>query len=222
MVGSLPCDAALLAWKRNETVLERALDRSFIDHVPADRKADVGKGNAPSWAEGVGMAQGFIVTTSALCRVEGGDVHLDSRMFTGTIAINGKVSLCHQNEPNPPKHLHCISALPQQEQLGFTGKDMAPTSTIYQIIKNFKERSSIVVKVASGCPRKSSKYQHQDCLLKVIQLQDWGTTSAELAHEWQQAGEDLGLHTPTKGGGEAQASTIPAETPLDKQDVSLL
>ena len=73
---------------------------------------------------------------------------------------------------------------------GFTGKDIAaskiaPKSTIYQIIKNFKERGSVVVKKASGCPRKSSK--RQDHLLKLIQPQDQGTTSAELAQEWQQA-----------------------------------
>ena len=44
----------------------------------------------------------------------------------------------------------------------FTGKDIAaskiaPKSTIYRIIKNFKESGSIVVKKASGHPRKSSK-----------------------------------------------------------------
>ena len=43
---------------------------------------------------------------------------------------------------------------------GFTGKDIAasniaPKSTIYQIIKNFKQSSSIVVKKASVRPRKS-------------------------------------------------------------------
>ena len=74
---------------------------------------------------------------------------------------------------------------------GFTGKDIAdskiaPKSTIYRIIKNFKESGSIVVKKASGRPRKSSK--HQDRLLKLIQLRDRGTTSTELAQEWQQAG----------------------------------
>ena len=70
---------------------------------------------------------------------------------------------------------------------GFTGKDIAaskiaPKSTIYRIIKNFKESGSIVVK-ASGRPRKSSK--RQDLLLKLIQLRDRGTTSTELAQEWQ-------------------------------------
>jgi transposase len=74
---------------------------------------------------------------------------------------------------------------------GFTGKDIAASKiahklTIYLIIKNFKESGSIVVKKASGCPRKSSK--RQDRLLKLIQLRDWGTTSTELAQEWQQAG----------------------------------
>src|SRR4029434_10958359 len=71
---------------------------------------------------------------------------------------------------------------------GFTGKDIAaskiaPKSTIYRIIKNFKESGSIVVKKASGRPRKSSK--RQDRLLKLIQLRDRGTTSTELAQEWQ-------------------------------------
>ena len=74
---------------------------------------------------------------------------------------------------------------------GFTGKDIAaskiaPKSTIYRIIKNFKESGSIVVKKASGRPRRFSK--RQDRLLKLIQLRDRGTTSTELAQEWQQAG----------------------------------
>ncbi|CDQ76974.1 unnamed protein product, partial [Oncorhynchus mykiss] len=47
-------------------------------------------------------------------------------------------------------------------------------------------RRAVVVKKASGRPRKSSK--RQDHLLKLIQLQDRGTTSTELAQEWQQAG----------------------------------
>ena len=73
---------------------------------------------------------------------------------------------------------------------GFTGKDIAsskiaPKSTIYGIIKNFKESGSNVVK-ASGRPRKSSK--HEDRLLKLIQLRDRRTTSTQLAQEWQQAG----------------------------------
>uniref|UniRef100_A0A3B3S7W9 Paired domain-containing protein n=1 Tax=Paramormyrops kingsleyae TaxID=1676925 RepID=A0A3B3S7W9_9TELE len=81
---------------------------------------------------------------------------------------------------------------------GFTGKDiaasrLAPTSTIYRIIKNFKERGSIVVKKASGRPRKSSK--RQDRLLKLIQLRDRGTTSAELAQEWQEAGVSASART---------------------------
>jgi hypothetical protein len=41
------------------------------------------------------------------------------------------------------------------------------------------------VKKASGRPRMSSK--RQDRLLKLIQLWDRGTTSTELAQEWQQA-----------------------------------
>uniref|UniRef100_A0A674DNM5 Transposase Tc1-like domain-containing protein n=1 Tax=Salmo trutta TaxID=8032 RepID=A0A674DNM5_SALTR len=52
---------------------------------------------------------------------------------------------------------------------------------------------SIVVKKASGLPRKSSK--HQDRLLKLIQLRDQGTTSTELAREWQQAGVSASART---------------------------
>ncbi|KAI3351371.1 hypothetical protein L3Q82_005914 [Scortum barcoo] len=74
---------------------------------------------------------------------------------------------------------------------------IAPKSTIYQIIKNFKERGSIVVKKASGCPGKSSKQQHH--LLKLIELRNWGTTSAELAQEWQQAS----VMDQTKSGSQA-------------------
>ncbi|CDR18259.1 unnamed protein product, partial [Oncorhynchus mykiss] len=74
---------------------------------------------------------------------------------------------------------------------GFTGKDIAaskiaPKSTIYRIIKNFKESGSIVVKKASGRPRMSSK--RQDHLLKLIQLR-------ELAQEWQQAGVSASART---------------------------
>ena len=80
------------------------------------------------------------------------------------------------------KHAIIIALLKK----GFTGKDIAasmiaPKSTIYQKIKNIKERGSIVVKKASGHPRKSSK--RQDHLLKLIQLRDRGTTSTELAQE---------------------------------------
>jgi transposase len=72
---------------------------------------------------------------------------------------------------------------------GFTGKDIAaskiaPKSTIYQIT---------VVKKASGRPRKSCK--RQDRLLKLIQLRDRGTTSTELAQEWQQAGVSASART---------------------------
>ena len=81
---------------------------------------------------------------------------------------------------------------------GFTGKDIAatkiaPKSTIYRIIKNFKESGSIVVKKASGLPRNYSK--RQDRLLKLIQLRDRGTTSTELAQEWQQAGVSASART---------------------------
>ena len=81
---------------------------------------------------------------------------------------------------------------------GFTGKDIAaskiaPKSPIYRIIKNFKESGSIVVKKDSGRPRKSSK--RQDRLLKLIRLRDRGTTSTELAQEWQQAGVSASART---------------------------
>ncbi|CDQ93266.1 unnamed protein product, partial [Oncorhynchus mykiss] len=50
-----------------------------------------------------------------------------------------------------------------------------------------------VVKKALGRPRKSSK--RQDRLLKLIQLRDRGTTSTELAQEWQQAGVSASART---------------------------
>ncbi|KAL7862565.1 hypothetical protein SRHO_G00140060 [Serrasalmus rhombeus] len=81
---------------------------------------------------------------------------------------------------------------------GLTGKSIAarkiaPQSTIYRIIKNFKERGSIVAKKAPGRPRKTSKCQ--DRLLKVFQLRDRATSSAELAQEWQQAGVSASART---------------------------
>lgn len=81
---------------------------------------------------------------------------------------------------------------------GFTGKDfavtkIAPKSTIYRIINNFTERGSVVVKKASGRRRKFR--QCQDRLLKLIQLRDRGTTSAELALECQQAGMSASART---------------------------
>ncbi|ROL53202.1 Transposable element Tcb2 transposase [Anabarilius grahami] len=81
---------------------------------------------------------------------------------------------------------------------GFTDKDIvatkiAPKSTMYRFIKNFKERGSILVKKASGRPRKSST--RQDRLLKRIQLRDRSATSAELAQEWQQAGVSASART---------------------------
>ena len=89
----------------------------------------------------------------------------------------------------------CQSSLPARKHFAlhkkcFTGKDIAaskiaPKSTIYRIIKNFKESGSIVVKKVSGRPRQSSK--RQDRLLKLIQLRDQGTIRTELAQEWQQA-----------------------------------
>ncbi|KAL7872082.1 hypothetical protein SRHO_G00070650 [Serrasalmus rhombeus] len=80
---------------------------------------------------------------------------------------------------------------------GLTGniaaRKIAPQSTIYRIIKNFKERGSIVAKKAPGHPRKTSKCQ--DRLLKVFQLRDRATSSAELAQEWQQAGVSASART---------------------------
>jgi hypothetical protein len=69
---------------------------------------------------------------------------------------------------------HCFA------QKGFTGKDIAasniaPKSTIYRIIKNFKDSGSIVVKKASGRTRKPSNR------LMLIQLRDRGTACTELA-----------------------------------------
>ena len=49
------------------------------------------------------------------------------------------------------------------------------------------------MKKASGRPRKSSKRQNR--LLKLIQLQDRGTTSTELAQEWQQTGVSASART---------------------------
>ena len=49
------------------------------------------------------------------------------------------------------------------------------------------------MKKASGRPRKSSK--RQDRLLQLIQLRDRGTTSTELAQEWQQAGVSASART---------------------------
>ncbi|CAJ0935983.1 unnamed protein product [Ranitomeya imitator] len=81
---------------------------------------------------------------------------------------------------------------------GLTGKSIAatkiaPQSTIYCIIKNFKERASIVVKKAPGRPRKTSK--RPDRILKLFQLRDRTTSSAELAQEWQQAGVSASART---------------------------
>ena len=85
---------------------------------------------------------------------------------------------------------------------GFTGKDIAaskiaPKSTMYRIIKNFKETSSSVVKQASGCPRKSSKLRNR--LLKLIQLWDRCTTITEFSQEWQQAGVSASACTVRQG-----------------------
>uniref|UniRef100_A0A087X3G2 Transposase Tc1-like domain-containing protein n=1 Tax=Poecilia formosa TaxID=48698 RepID=A0A087X3G2_POEFO len=76
---------------------------------------------------------------------------------------------------------------------GKAARKIAPQSTIYRINKNFKERGSIVAKKAPGSPRKTSK--HQDRLLKVFQLQNRATSSAELAQEWQQAGVNASART---------------------------
>ena len=92
------------------------------------------------------------------------------------------------------KQTRAVNALHKN---GFTGKDIAaskiaPKSTIYRI-KNSKKRGSIVVKKASGHSRKSRK--RQDRSLKLIQLQDRGTTSTELAQDWQQAGVSASART---------------------------
>lgn len=74
-------------------------------------------------------------------------------------------------------------------QRGFTGNDIAiiaPKLTIYQIIKNFEEKGSFVMKKASGFRRKSCKFLN--LLLKFNQLHDQRTTSVEFALEWQQPG----------------------------------
>jgi hypothetical protein len=81
------------------------------------------------------------------------------------------------------KETHAI--MPSLTSKDIAASNIAPKSAIYRT-KNFKEIGSIVVKKASGCPRKSMKCQ--DRLLKLIQLWDWGTTSTELAQERQQAG----------------------------------
>ena len=104
-------------------------------------------------------------------------------------------------QPWLPERKHVPSLLCTKK--GFTGKDIAPSkfapkSTIYRL-KNFKESSSIVVKKASGRPRKSS--QRQDRLLKLIQLRDQGTTSTEFAQEWQQAGVSASARTVRAFGG---------------------
>ncbi|KTG01922.1 hypothetical protein cypCar_00025099 [Cyprinus carpio] len=63
-------------------------------------------------------------------------------------------------------------------------KNTAPERTIYQIIKNLKERGLTAVKKSSGLPRVSSKCQ--DRLLLRSQLRNSVTSTAELAQEWQQ------------------------------------
>uniref|UniRef100_A0A8C1CKD1 Uncharacterized protein n=1 Tax=Cyprinus carpio TaxID=7962 RepID=A0A8C1CKD1_CYPCA len=72
-------------------------------------------------------------------------------------------------------------------------KNIAPESTIYRIIKIFKESGSIAVKKSSGRPRVSSK--RQDRLLLRSQRQSRVSTSAELAQEWQQAGVSASART---------------------------
>ncbi len=63
------------------------------------------------------------------------------------------------------------------------------------------------MKKASGHPRKSSKSQD----LKLIQLWDRGTTSAELAQEWQKVGVRASAHTvrrrPLEDGLESRRAT---------------
>ncbi|KTG03273.1 hypothetical protein cypCar_00046661 [Cyprinus carpio] len=61
-----------------------------------------------------------------------------------------------------PKEKKASAAIIALHQNGLTCKEIAtkniaPERTIYQIIKNFKERGSTAVKKSSGCPRVSSK-----------------------------------------------------------------
>lgn len=63
-------------------------------------------------------------------------------------------------------------------------------------MKKFMEKGQIVVKKATVCKRKPGKCQ--DCLLKLIQLWYWGTTSAEVSQEWQQTGESICTHNEEK------------------------
>jgi transposase len=74
---------------------------------------------------------------------------------------------------------------------GFTGKDIAaskiaPKSTTYRLIKNFKESGSIGVKKASGPPRNSPK---------VDSAAGSGHHQYRAAQEWQQAGVSASART---------------------------
>ncbi|KAK6307344.1 hypothetical protein J4Q44_G00224920 [Coregonus suidteri] len=61
--------------------------------------------------------------------------------------------------------------------------------------------------LCQGRPRKSSK--RKDRLLKLIQLRDRGTTRAELAQEWQQAGVSASART-AEADGHVTARPVPA------------
>ncbi|KTF81676.1 hypothetical protein cypCar_00017833 [Cyprinus carpio] len=90
-------------------------------------------------------------------------------------------------------------------------KNIAPERTIYQIIKNFKEKGSTAVK-SSGRPRVSSK--HQDRLLLSSQLQNRVTSSAELAQEWQQRGKQgarKSYHEPNLGPSDSISQLLPKQ-----------
>lgn len=78
--------------------------------------------------------------------------------------------------------LCCIKTAPREKRWSLLTLFLAPSSTIYTILRNFTDRGSFHPKKALG---ESTK--RQDCLLKRIQLQDWLTGSAELSHGRKQA-----------------------------------
>ena len=91
-------------------------------------------------------------------------------------------SVNHGNLQGNMCNHHCFVKKEKKKKNGFTGKDIAAVRLhLSQRFTRSSQSSWRVVKKASGQPRKSSKCQ--DCLLKVIQLRDCGTTSAELAQK---------------------------------------
>ncbi|CAB1459315.1 unnamed protein product [Pleuronectes platessa] len=105
---------------------------------------------------------------------------------------------------------------------GFTGQDIAASkialkSTIYLIIKNFKERVSIVVKKASGRPRKSRKRNFSQPSKNSLQLRAPGpsviqtsSTVIPLPTAWQQQKFMTLSPVSTKllGGGKQQQQSV--------------